>query len=199
MVKHAGVILVAIVVSLAVVWAFGASPVEVAQATLPTIARAIDLASHSEPAYHPDNNHLWLTVPQMKRVDHLRVWTGDTHDEEALRRSALHVNFTGFPWQHNRNVYIAGHRLGFKNTDSWKVFEDIDELEIDDRIILEDSEGKRYYYRIYKQQHIPPHQSEVMLPKRGKDTVTLQSCTLPDYTRRILVVGERVYGLNRFI
>src|SRR5215217_3159102 len=47
--------------------------------------------------------------------------TGD--DEEALKtHAAIHLQGTGFPWDNEANVYIAGHRLGYPNTESWLTF-----------------------------------------------------------------------------
>lgn len=139
------------------------------------------------------SNMMYLTVPEMKRVDHLPVYSGDNDEyEKLLRKSALHVESTGYPWQNNRNVYIAGHRLGFENTKSWLVFEDIDELRIGDRIIIQDDTGKKYEYAMYKREIVSPNQLSVLEPKPGLDTVTLQSCTYPAYADRILVVGKRV-------
>ncbi len=144
-----------------------------------------------------DNQHIkpmmmYLTVPDMKRVDYLPIYSGGNEDyDRLLRKSALHVESTGYPWQADKNVYIAGHRLGYLGTDSYLVFADIHKLELGDRIYIDDDLGNRYEYRIYKQQTITPFQEEV-LESKGEDTVTLQSCTYPNYEKRILVVGERI-------
>lgn len=37
-----------------------------------------------------------------------------------------------------------------------------------------------------------PENVEVMSPIKGKEVVTLQTCTLPDYEDRIIVQGELI-------
>ena len=64
----------------------------------------------------PSNSTMTLTVPEMRRVDRVPVYTGAVHDRGALHDGTLHLNSTGFPWQRGANVYIAGHRLGFPGT-----------------------------------------------------------------------------------
>jgi sortase A len=39
-----------------------------------------------------------------------------------------------------------------------------------------------------------PDNLSVLSPVEGKNIVTLQTCTLPDYTNRLLVRGELVDG-----
>ena len=57
----------------------------------------------------PHNARMTLTVPEMRRVDHVAVYNGTAGDEGALHDGTLHVKGTGFPWQEGANVYIAGH------------------------------------------------------------------------------------------
>ncbi|MGH3145752.1 MAG: sortase domain-containing protein, partial [Rubrobacter sp.] len=57
-----------------------------------------------------------LTVPSMNRVKNVPVYNGPASDKSALHNGALHVEDTGFPWQPQANVYIAGHRLGYPRT-----------------------------------------------------------------------------------
>lgn len=134
---------------------------------------------------------LYLTVPEMERVEDLEVKSGAMDNEEYLEESALHVEDTGYPWQDGKNVYIAGHRLGYEDKDSWKVFWDLDELEKGDRIYLEDSEGEEYEYKVTSKKVVAPDDLSV-LESNDKDMVTLQTCTLPDYKERIVVFGEKV-------
>ena len=139
----------------------------------------------------PESEVLRLTVPGMKRVDDLPVYDAPPEGfEAALRKGSVHVSSTGFPWQEGANVYIAGHRLGYPGTRSYLVFRDIDKLEKGDEVTLTDANGTRYTYEIFKQFQYGPDAERVLEPVEGKNVVTLQSCTWPDYARRIAVQAE---------
>ena len=139
----------------------------------------------------PESKALRLTVPDMKRVRDLPVYDAAPPGyERALRRSSVHVRGTGWPWQDGANVYIAGHRLGYPGTRSWLVFRDIDKLENGDEVILEDANGTRYTYEVFKEFIFGPNDERVLEPVEGRSVVTLQSCTWPDYARRIAVQAE---------
>jgi sortase A len=138
----------------------------------------------------PDNSTLRLTIPEMQRVKDLPVYDGPATDETALRNGALHVNGTGFPWQQGSNVYIAGHRLGFPGTKSYLVFWDLNELENGDEVVLTDANGTRYTYEVFKEFVVEPNDLGVLDPVAGKNVVTLQTCTLPDYKQRLIVQAE---------
>ena len=98
----------------------------------------------------PEDRAMTLTVPTMKRVKDVPVYGGPARDETALHNGTLHVNDTGFPWEREANVYIAGHRLGFPGTDSLLAFWDLNRVGRGDRIILTDADGKRYTYKVFK-------------------------------------------------
>ena len=138
----------------------------------------------------PHNARMTLTVPEMRRVDHVPVYNGTAGDEGALHDGTLHVKGTGFPWQEGANVYIAGHRLGFPGTRSSLVFWDLNTLENGDRVILTDANGTKYTYSVYKSFVVDPEASYVTDPVPGKSVVTLQTCTLPDYDQRLIVRAE---------
>ncbi len=149
------------------------------------------LGGGSAPA--PESKALRLTVPDMKRVENLPVYDAAPRGfESALRRSSVHVRGTGWPWQEGANVYIAGHRLGFPGTRSWLVFRDLDKLENGDEVILTDANGTRYTYEVFKEFTFGPYDERVLEPVAGRSVVTLQSCTLPNYARRIAVQAELV-------
>jgi sortase A len=98
---------------------------------------------------------------------------------------------TGFPWQTGANVYIAGHRMGFPGTRSYLVFWDLNKLEDGDKIILTDANGTRYTYNVFKRIIVNPDgASYVTQPVPGKSIVSLQTCTLPDYSQRLIVQAE---------
>ncbi|MDQ4064323.1 MAG: sortase [Actinomycetota bacterium] len=133
---------------------------------------------------------LKLTIPAMDRVEDLNVYDAPFDDESALEAGAQHVQDTGFPWEDEPNVFIAGHRLGFPGTDSYLVFWDLDELEEGDEVFLTDSDDTRYTYEVFENFVTGPYDWSVTEPVPGKNIVTLQTCTLPDYSDRIIVQAE---------
>jgi sortase A len=138
----------------------------------------------------PAETTLKLTVPEMKRVEDVPVYDGRDNDKAALRNGTLHVKGTGYPWQRVANVYIAGHRLGFPGTKSHLIFWDLDELENGDEVILTDANGTRYTYEVFKKFVVNPFDVYVKRPVAGKNIVSLQTCTLPDYSKRLIVQAE---------
>jgi sortase A len=138
----------------------------------------------------PGNAKMTLTIPEMRRVDHVPVYTGAAGDEGALHDGTLHLNSTGFPWQKGSNVYIAGHRMGFPGTKSYLVFWDLNVLKNGDKVILTDSNGTKYTYSVFKSFVVNPDALHVTKPIPGKSVVTLQTCTLPDYSQRLIVQAQ---------
>jgi sortase A len=139
----------------------------------------------------PEDTTLKLTVPKMAKLenDNVPYTTGD--DEEALHdNAAIHLEGTGHPWEQEANVYIAGHRLGFPNTESFLAFWDLNVLENGDEVILTDANGKKYTYEVFKEFVVAPTDLYVTEPIEGKNIVTLQTCTLPDYADRLIVQAE---------
>jgi sortase A len=141
----------------------------------------------------PEDQTLELTIPKMARVENATVPDAAGDDEEALKtNTAIHLEGTGFPWQEGANTYLAGHRLGYPNTDSFLAFWDLDALENGDEITVRDADGREYRYRVFKEVVVEPTNLEVTRPVPGKDVLTLQSCTLPDYSQRLVVQAEKV-------
>lgn len=141
----------------------------------------------------PEDKTLRLTIPDMARVQDAVIPYAAGDDEEALRNNtAIHLKGTGFPWEKEANVYVAGHRLGYINTNSFLAFYDLNVLEKGDEVFITDSTGKRYVYRVFRNFIVDPSDVFVTQPIKGKNIVTLQTCTLPDYSRRLIVQAERV-------
>lgn len=138
----------------------------------------------------PDNAELKLTVPAMKRVKDVPVFTSVASDEATMNRGALHVQDTGFPWQDGSNVYIAGHRLGYAGTGSFLVFYDLNKVKNGDEVILADANGTRYTYTVFREFVVSPSDYSVTQPIAGRNIVSLQTCTLPDYSQRLIVQAE---------
>ena len=156
------------------------------------LEKAISNATKDEKAVDsaPKETTLKLTVPKMERVRDINVVDAPYDDESALDDGAQHIQDTGFPWEEGSNVYIAGHRLGYLGTDSYLVFWDLDKVEEGDEIYLTDSDGTRYTYEVFTNFVADPYDWSVTEPVPGKSIVTLQTCTLPDYTERLIVQGE---------
>ncbi len=139
----------------------------------------------------PEEKTLKLTVPGMDRVEDVPVYDAASDEyEDAMHDGTAHVKGTGFPWQKGANVYIAGHRVGYPGTESDLVFWDLDEVEKGDEISLTDVDGKRYTYEVFDKFVVDPGAVRVLRPVPGKSVVSLQTCTLPDYSRRLVVQGE---------
>jgi sortase A len=127
----------------------------------------------------------------MEMIKDDEIPTGLGTDETLFHDYAgVHIKHTGFPWEKEANVYIAGHRLGFPNTDSHLAFWDLNKLEDGDEFYITDSEGRKYTYKVFNKFIASPENLSVLAPVDGKNVVTLQTCTLPDYTSRLLVRGE---------
>jgi len=145
------------------------------------------------PERGPERKMLRLTIPGMNQVQNSRVPYAASDDEDAFRRYAgVHLQGTGDPWDREANVYIAGHRLGYPRTDSFLAFWDLNVLEKGDRIFVTDADGKRYVYEVFREFIVAPTQISVTRPLKGRNVLTLQTCTLPDYSRRLIVQAEKV-------
>lgn len=148
----------------------------------------------------PEDETLTVTVPKMQNLDNAEVpnvpYTQEAIDsgvaEQALRNhEAIHVDSTGYPWEEEANVYLAGHALGYENTPSWHAFRDLDNLQNGDEIFVEDANGNEYTYEVFRESFIvDPTDVEVIQPEEGRNILSLQSCTLPDYERRVIVQAE---------
>ncbi len=149
-----------------------------------------DVQKAEEYSAAPKSTTMKLTVPSMKRVRDVPVYNAPASNEAALHDGTLHVEGTGYPWQREANVYIAGHRLGYPRTRSFLVFWDLNELRRGQRVVLTDSEGRRYVYRVFDRLVVGPNDGYVKEVIPGRNIVSLQTCTLPDYAERLIVRAE---------
>ena len=131
-----------------------------------------------------------LSIPSMRHVQNVPVYTAAAHNKPALHDGTLHLEGTGFPWQREANVYIAGHRLGYPRTKSFLVFWDLNRLRMERKVVLTDSQGERYIYRVYDRFVVGPDDASATKPVAGRNIVSLQTCTLPNYTDRLIVRAE---------
>jgi sortase A len=126
-------------------------------------------------------------------VHNVPVFDSDAH--WALNNGVAHEPQTSLPWTSapQRNVYLAGHRLGWHGTGSYHVFYDLDKLAKGDEILLKDRQSRTYRYRVSEVFVTNPTDTWVMGQVRGRDMVTLQTCTpIPTFEKRLIVRAERV-------
>lgn len=142
----------------------------------------------------PEHKAMKLTIPAMARVESAMVRTAAYDDRAALDAGALHPKGTGFPWEKQANVYIAGHRIGYPATGSFLLFRDLNTLTAGDAVYLTDSMGRKYRYEVYEKEVVDPDSTAVMDEREGENIVTLQTCTLPDYSQRLIVRAHKVDG-----
>ena len=141
-----------------------------------------------EPA---EDKTLRLTVPKMAEIKNDVIPTGQGTNEALFRDyAAVHLRYTSFPWQEEANVYIAGHRIGFPGTNSDLAFYDLEDLAKGDEVYLEDSEGRQYTYEVFNKDIVEPTDLSVLKRIEGKNILTLQTCTLPDYSDRVIYQAE---------
>jgi sortase A len=139
----------------------------------------------------PEDNTIVLTIPKMEIFDAL-VPSTTGNDEDMLRDYVgIHLDSTGFPWESGSNVYIAGHRLGYPNTASFLAFYGLDKLEKGDEVFLADTDGGVYTYEVSKKSVVSPTDLSITESVKDKDILTLQTCTLPDYSQRLIVQAEK--------
>ena len=139
----------------------------------------------------PKDETLTVTIPAMSRVKDASVPNAVGSNENALNNSvAIHLKGTGFPWQKGANTYLAGHRLGYMGTKSLLAFFDLNKLKNGDKVYVKDANGKKYTYKVFKEFVVSPSNLSITKPVKGKSILTLQTCTLPDYTKRLIVQAK---------
>jgi sortase A len=119
----------------------------------------------------------------------------NSYSTPALDQGVIHLPGTSYPWSDTpeKNVYLAGHRLGWPGTGSHLVFYRLNELRGGERVTLRDSQGGRYHYRVIKRFVVGPEDRWVTGRVRGRDLLTLQTCTpIPTFEKRLIVRAERI-------
>lgn len=151
-----------------------------------------EVAATQGSRYYPPQQdaELTLTVEAIGLYD---VPVIDEASEEALEQGVIHIPQTPMPWEKRpqKNVYLAGHRLGFPDTGSRLVFYNLDKLSNGDSIVLKDRSGTVYEYRVSESFVVDPDADWVVDPVRGRDMVTLQTCTFPNFENRLIVRADR--------
>jgi sortase A len=83
--------------------------------------------------------------------------------------------------------------MGYSGTWSRMIFYHLDKLGEGDEVLLEDRDGGRYEYRVTESFVVDPSDTWVMGRVRGRDLLTLQTCTpIPGFEQRLIVRAERV-------
>lgn len=161
------------------------------EAVAPDAPEETQAQSAEEQANAPEDPTLNLSVPSMERISDAPIPDTFGDDEESLKNFAgIHLQGTGFPWQDEANVYIAGHRLGYPNTASFLAFWDIDNVSEGDQVFVTDANGREYTYEVFQTLEVQPTDLFVTEPLEGRNILTLQTCTLPDYANRLVVQAE---------
>ena len=133
-----------------------------------------------------------LTIEAMGIYD---VPVFDSDSRWALANGIAHNPQTSLPWSQSaqRNVYLAGHRMGFRGTWSRMIFYNLDKLKRGEEVVLKDRAGRSYRYRVSEVFITDPKDVWVMGQVRGRDMVTLQTCTpYPTFEKRLIVRADRV-------
>jgi sortase A len=114
-------------------------------------------------------------------------------EQRVLDRSLMHLPQTSRPWERGkaRNVYVVGHRMGWPGTKSWKIFYRLDELQRGDRLVLTAGD-ETYRYKVSEKLVVSPWDVWVTNPVRGRDLLSLQTCTGPNFSQRLIVRADRV-------
>jgi sortase A len=153
-----------------------------------------ELAAASQPRHYDlvPGAVMGLTIEAIGIYD---VPVFDSASQWAMDNGVSHIPETSLPWSNTpqRNVFLAGHRLGWPGTWSHLVFYNLDKLGRGDTVVLRDREGRRYEYQVTEMFIAEPGDSWVMGQVVGRDMVTLQTCTpIPSFEKRIIVRADRV-------
>jgi sortase A len=151
------------------------------------------VASASAPRYYqptPDTN-MTLTIEALALYD---VPIISSPSYEVLDRGLMHEPETSLPWDSGagRNVFLAGHYLGWPGTTSHLVFYNLDKLRRGDEVVLRDNRGRAYRYRVSEVFGARPEDSWVMGQVRNRDMLTLQTWIPPTFEERLVVRADRV-------
>lgn len=152
-----------------------------------------ELARVDEPrCFEPVSGAMMTVTIEALSLYNVPVTSSD--DPAALDIGLVHVPGTALPWDGStqRNVYLAGYCYGNYRTGGRLIFYELDALESGDEVSLEDSEGQVYKYRVTESADVGPNDSWVMDQVLGRDLLTLQACTGPNFEKRLVVRAERV-------
>ncbi len=122
----------------------------------------------------PSDPTLYLTVPRLGIYDHT---VRNDASESALSIGAIKLPDTDFPWQEgDKNTYIACHRLGYPDTESYYQCLNLPMMQQGDEITLKDANGEVYEYRVSEFLQVAPTDRRVTERSEGRQIVSLQTC-----------------------
>ena len=168
-----------------------ALPLQEDEYPLPT-QQQIESANQTRRYHLPPGAIMALTIPELG-VRNAPVMNSVT--ESTLNQGVVHLPDTSLPWSDTpeRNVYLAGHRLGWPGTGSHLIFYRLNELTGGERITLRARDGTKYDYRVLESFAVWPDENWVTGRVRDRDLVTLQTCApIPTFQKRLIVRAERV-------
>jgi sortase A len=150
-----------------------------------------EVSSAEGPRYYDatSDTNMTLTIGALSLYD---VPVISSYSYETLDRGLMHEPDTSFPWDGGaqRNVFIAGHYLGWPGTASHLVFYNLDKLKSGDQVVLK-GRGRAYRYRVSESFMAGPDESWVMGQVRNRDMLTLQTCIPPTFEDRLIVRVDR--------
>jgi sortase A len=155
---------------------------------VPEEAVGTEQAAPEEPVI-PASGTLSLTVPGAGIYNAPVI---DSVAESVLAQGAGKMPGTGFPWQPGSNTYIAGHVYGYEGTGSWQLFAGLPSVGAGSEISLTDANGTTYTYQVTETLVVAPTDVWVADPIPGQTTVSLQTCTGPGWSERMIVRGVLV-------
>lgn len=105
------------------------------------------MAAANRTRYYSQDAKLTLTVEKMGIYDAPVI---NSLSREALDRGVIHLPQTPMPWdeKQQKNVYLAGHWLGWPGTGSYMIFFNLNKLKKSDSVVLKDGSGTPYQYRV---------------------------------------------------
>jgi len=151
-----------------------------------------EVAAAQAPRYYPPRRDSALTLT-VEAIGLYEVPVISSSAPQALDNGVVHVPQTPLPWEERqqKNVYLAGHRLGYPGTGSRLVLYNLDKMRKGDEVVLRDGRGDYYQYKVSEVFVVEPNDDWVVDPVRGRDLVTLQTCTMPDFQNRLIVRADR--------
>ena len=151
-----------------------------------------------ETANEPRHYNLPAGAIMSLTIDSMGIYGAPVYDSAsrwALANGVAHLPDTSLPWSPTpqRNVYLAGHRMGFRGTWSRMIFYNLGKLREGDKVMLKDRAGRTYEYRVSETFLTDPTDRWVTGQVRGRDILTLQTCTpIPTFEKRLIVRADRV-------
>ena len=152
-----------------------------------------ELSAANGPRYYPPREDAALTLT----IGAIGIYDApvlNSTSNRALSRGVVHIPETPMPWdeRQEKNVYLAGHRVGSPGTGSRTIFYNLDKLSDGDPIVLKDRSGNAYNYRVSEVFVVEPDAGWVLDTERNRDMVTLQTCTYPTFENRLIIRADRV-------